>query len=346
MQENNDDGEKFDPSKAQLFDALGHPTRIEILHALNEQPLTFSELKKKVGIESSGHLSFHIGKLGDLVRVSEQGTYELTDDGKEAFHLFEVVSMARSPASVANSIEKSRKRTLPNIRSKRSIVIVSTTIIIVVLLIVGVAISSGNFVFYNNQQTLSGDYQKQITASPWQTVNFNETSGDNLLSDFNFNLAGLPVAANATVQTDSLGISIWHADGTFLDSLSLQFVPANPSNCCFVLEQVADLGVGGSPPVASQLFSQNAVTTYYIQSFGSIGVATVNLGLLLSLSRLVNLANLPTGNNSLVLNIQFTMHKTNTVIVGQVYTATVSIPLNIMPNGLIALGKSSEILGI
>src|SRR5579872_6997717 len=122
MPENNG-GEKFDPSKAQLFDALGHPTRIEILHALGEQPLTFSELKKQVGIESSGHMSFHIGKLGDLVRITEQGTYELTDDGKEALHLFQVMSIARSPASAASSIERARKRTLPNFRSKRNILI-------------------------------------------------------------------------------------------------------------------------------------------------------------------------------------------------------------------------------
>lgn len=46
----------FDSSRAELFEALGHPVRMKILEFLGKAPLGFSELKKKVGIESSGHL--------------------------------------------------------------------------------------------------------------------------------------------------------------------------------------------------------------------------------------------------------------------------------------------------
>jgi hypothetical protein len=49
--------------QAEVFDALGHPTRIVILKALNEGPSGFAELKKKTGIESSGHLLHHLNKL-------------------------------------------------------------------------------------------------------------------------------------------------------------------------------------------------------------------------------------------------------------------------------------------
>ena len=44
-----------DLQRAEVFDDLGHPTRIAILKALNEGAVGFAELKKKVAIESSGH---------------------------------------------------------------------------------------------------------------------------------------------------------------------------------------------------------------------------------------------------------------------------------------------------
>ena len=47
----------------------------------------FSELKREVGIESSGHLQFHLGKLAHLVGTNAEGSYSLTDDGKEALRM-------------------------------------------------------------------------------------------------------------------------------------------------------------------------------------------------------------------------------------------------------------------
>jgi len=43
----------------------------------------FAELKREVGIENSGHLQFHLGKLEGLLKVGDNGTYSLTDDGRE-----------------------------------------------------------------------------------------------------------------------------------------------------------------------------------------------------------------------------------------------------------------------
>ena len=45
-----------DRQRAEVFDALSHPTRIMILKALSDEAMGFSDLKKKLGIESSGHL--------------------------------------------------------------------------------------------------------------------------------------------------------------------------------------------------------------------------------------------------------------------------------------------------
>ncbi|MDA4124434.1 MAG: winged helix-turn-helix domain-containing protein [Thaumarchaeota archaeon] len=63
----------FDSARAELFEALGHPNRIRILQAMREGPLGFAELKRQVGIESSGHLTFHLGKLGGLVSWGQMG---------------------------------------------------------------------------------------------------------------------------------------------------------------------------------------------------------------------------------------------------------------------------------
>src|SRR5271166_3847845 len=87
MTENNDDS--FSSSKAEVFEALGHPTRIRILQELSSGPLTYSELKRAAGMESNGLLTFHLGKLRGLVRLNPEGNYALTDEGREALRMVE-----------------------------------------------------------------------------------------------------------------------------------------------------------------------------------------------------------------------------------------------------------------
>ena len=74
-----------------MFEALGHPIRVKILQALVTKPMGFAELKKEVGIESSGHLEFHLRKLSGLVGTTAEGSYALTDDGKEAIRVLKSV---------------------------------------------------------------------------------------------------------------------------------------------------------------------------------------------------------------------------------------------------------------
>jgi DNA-binding transcriptional ArsR family regulator len=77
--------------RAEVFDALSHPTRILILKALNESPAGFADLKKQLGIDSSGHLQHHISKLNSLVKTDENGKYALSDEGKDALNSVETV---------------------------------------------------------------------------------------------------------------------------------------------------------------------------------------------------------------------------------------------------------------
>jgi DNA-binding HxlR family transcriptional regulator len=55
-----------------LFEAVSHPMRIEIVKALVEKPLRFADLKKALKISSSGLLDFHliIFTLKTVVSVS------------------------------------------------------------------------------------------------------------------------------------------------------------------------------------------------------------------------------------------------------------------------------------
>ena len=88
-----------DSMRAELFEALGHPARMKILQSLNDAPMGFSELKRKVGMESSGHLQFHLGKLNGLVKNTTEGNYVLTDDGKEALRLLQTVGSVKGMMS-------------------------------------------------------------------------------------------------------------------------------------------------------------------------------------------------------------------------------------------------------
>ncbi len=105
------DNTDFDKSKAELFDALGHPIRIRILHVLEDGPLGFSELRRRVGLESSGHLQFHLSKLGGLVRSGSDGAYFLTDDGKEALAFVKMVKVAATKDTTDTKVHKTLRNT-------------------------------------------------------------------------------------------------------------------------------------------------------------------------------------------------------------------------------------------
>ena len=46
-------------------------------------------MKRETGIESSGLLAFHLGKLAGLVKLNPEGAYALTDEGREALRMVE-----------------------------------------------------------------------------------------------------------------------------------------------------------------------------------------------------------------------------------------------------------------
>jgi len=79
--------------RAELFETLAHPTRVRILRILEKQPLSFADLKRVLGIESSGNLQHHLGKLGDLIKKTDDGKYAVTDDAREALRLLDIMRL-------------------------------------------------------------------------------------------------------------------------------------------------------------------------------------------------------------------------------------------------------------
>jgi DNA-binding transcriptional ArsR family regulator len=104
--------DSFNASKAEIFEALGHPTRIRILQELSEKPLAFSELKRSTGLESNGLLTFHLGRLKDLVKLNPEGAYAVTDEGREALRLIQTVHATEVGHETIFSIEL-KKDSLP-----------------------------------------------------------------------------------------------------------------------------------------------------------------------------------------------------------------------------------------
>lgn len=91
---------------SELFEKISHPTRVKILRFLEGTPLNFSQLKSKLGIESSGNLDHHIKKLEGLISIDSSGLYKLSDEGKEALKAINSIEYSlaiRKTPSVAQS---------------------------------------------------------------------------------------------------------------------------------------------------------------------------------------------------------------------------------------------------
>jgi DNA-binding HxlR family transcriptional regulator len=76
-------------SSDELFEAVSHPIRIDIVQILSEKPLGFADLKRELKISSSGLLDFHLKKLDDLITMNKEGRYSLTEKGFAALTTIE-----------------------------------------------------------------------------------------------------------------------------------------------------------------------------------------------------------------------------------------------------------------
>jgi len=79
-----------DETYSLIFSSLKHPIRRRILRMLKHSELTFSEILETLAIDS-GHLSYHLENLGDLITHTPNGKYKLSSFGTAAVRLMEGV---------------------------------------------------------------------------------------------------------------------------------------------------------------------------------------------------------------------------------------------------------------
>jgi len=113
-----------------LFEKISHPTRVKILKLLDASPLNFSQLKNRLGIESSGNLDHHLKKLEGLVFLDSDGLYKVPDSGKEAL---------RAIKSIETSLAAKETYPVPQSRRIFGVLLILLAIFIVALTIVSIA---------------------------------------------------------------------------------------------------------------------------------------------------------------------------------------------------------------
>jgi DNA-binding transcriptional ArsR family regulator len=79
-----------------IFKSLNHPIRRRILRMLQDNELSFSQILETLSMDS-GHLSYHLESLGDLITRSTDGKYRLSSFGLAAVRLMSGVEEHHRP---------------------------------------------------------------------------------------------------------------------------------------------------------------------------------------------------------------------------------------------------------
>ena len=79
-------------SSDEVFEAISHPLRIDILKILSRKSTGFADLKRELRITSSGLLDFHLKKMASIVERDSDGLYTLNQAGFAALYAVNVVS--------------------------------------------------------------------------------------------------------------------------------------------------------------------------------------------------------------------------------------------------------------
>jgi len=78
-------------SSVEVFEAISHPMRLDILKTLARGPMGFADLKRKLRISSSRFLDFHLKKMKPIVVSNQDGCYSLNTVRFAALYDVEVV---------------------------------------------------------------------------------------------------------------------------------------------------------------------------------------------------------------------------------------------------------------
>ncbi|MEM3700503.1 MAG: winged helix-turn-helix domain-containing protein [Candidatus Bathyarchaeia archaeon] len=137
-----------------IFKSLKHPIRRKILRMLVGKQMSFSEILNILSIDS-GHLSYHIENLGELIRHSENGKYELSSIGIAAVNLMSGVE-EHPHLPISPSKWKTKK---------------TRNIFLVAVLVTLMASAVGNAYYYN---LLQSSLQKNVEGTGYALILFDD----------------------------------------------------------------------------------------------------------------------------------------------------------------------------
>jgi DNA-binding transcriptional ArsR family regulator len=147
-----------------IYTSLKHPIRRRILRMLADKPLAFSEILEILTIDS-GHLSYHLESLGDLIVRSKDGKYKLSSFGAAAMRLMGGVEENYSP-SLSPKQKNRISRAIPKVFS-----------IVLTIILIGMSVIALSYTTPISTATLNQDdiFPTPFVVDGGQTFEFNVT---------------------------------------------------------------------------------------------------------------------------------------------------------------------------
>ncbi len=145
-----------------VFTSLKHPVRRRILRMLAGKSLTFSEIQESITIDS-GHLSYHLESLGDLVVHNQNGKYKLSSIGVAAVRL---MSGIEEHPSLSSSQKPIRSEVMPKVFG-----------LFLAIILIAASIHFVTYTIPTSTATLNQDriYPTPFVIDAGQTFEFNVT---------------------------------------------------------------------------------------------------------------------------------------------------------------------------
>jgi hypothetical protein len=209
-------------------------------------------------------------------------------------------------------------------RVRRSVRYAALTVLIIALLVIAGSAALG-VEFYSSQEPLNPRVYLASSSGAVNTISFNDSQGK-AIADFNF-MVRQPVTNSTTIIVFDVGPSIWHAQGTRLESLRMRFsLPNGSSNCAVTSAGGPNYNTDGYPGYQAQTYNNaNGSMSLSIPDFGPQGIGTVNFGFGLSIPPNCSLGN---AASLLQMSIELVVHSKSSVFVGRNYfgQSTLSLP--------------------
>jgi len=146
-----------------IYTSLKHPIRRRILRMLADKPLAFSEILETLTIDS-GHLSYHLESLGDLIVRSKDGKYKLSSFGVASMRLMGGVEENYTPPS--SNHQHKISRAIPKVFS-----------IVLTIILIGMSVIALSYTTSTSTATLNQDriYPTPFVIGAGETFEFNVT---------------------------------------------------------------------------------------------------------------------------------------------------------------------------